>query len=91
MREVGVLGNFRTASGTFTDGDLRLNQRGLRLISEETQSSRVSMNSRLFSLLIQVELVQDTSGCISSGEEIWFLYEFIKDSKRKRIVGLVIT
>ncbi|XP_065023932.1 profilin-like isoform X1 [Musa acuminata AAA Group] len=32
---------FLTASGTFTDGDLRLNQRGLRLISEETQSSRV--------------------------------------------------
>ncbi|CAL9040299.1 unnamed protein product [Musa banksii] len=38
--EVGVLGNCTTASGTFTDGDLRLNQRGLRLISEETQSSR---------------------------------------------------
>ncbi|RZS10131.1 hypothetical protein BHM03_00041304 [Ensete ventricosum] len=56
--------NCRTASGTFTDGDLRLNQRGLRLISEETQSSRVSLNSRLFSLLIQVEFVQDTSGCI---------------------------
>ncbi|URE22285.1 mitogen-activated protein kinase kinase [Musa troglodytarum] len=31
---------FLTASGTFTDGDLRLNQRGLRLVSEETQSSR---------------------------------------------------
>ncbi|XP_008795499.1 mitogen-activated protein kinase kinase 1-like isoform X1 [Phoenix dactylifera] len=29
---------FLTASGTFTDGDLRLNQRGLRLISEETES-----------------------------------------------------
>ncbi|XP_074572603.1 mitogen-activated protein kinase kinase 1-like [Curcuma longa] len=31
---------FLTASGTFTDGDLRLNQRGLRLISEESQTSQ---------------------------------------------------
>lgn len=31
----------RTASGTFQDGDLRLNQRGLRLISEEKET-RVS-------------------------------------------------
>ncbi|KAG6502501.1 hypothetical protein ZIOFF_034782 [Zingiber officinale] len=31
---------FLTASGTFTDGDLRLNQRGLRLISDETQTSQ---------------------------------------------------
>ncbi|WOK95701.1 mitogen-activated protein kinase kinase 1 [Canna indica] len=33
---------FLTASGTFTDGDLRLNQRGMRLISEEAQTSRPS-------------------------------------------------
>ncbi|KAF3790050.1 Mitogen-activated protein kinase kinase 1 [Nymphaea thermarum] len=30
--------NFLTASGTFQDGDLLLNQRGLRLLSEERQS-----------------------------------------------------
>ncbi|XP_072995641.1 mitogen-activated protein kinase kinase 1 [Typha latifolia] len=29
---------FLTASGTFKDGDLRLNQKGLRLISEETET-----------------------------------------------------
>ncbi|XP_008799773.1 mitogen-activated protein kinase kinase 1-like [Phoenix dactylifera] len=29
---------FLTASGTFTDGDLRLNQKGLRLISEQPES-----------------------------------------------------
>lgn len=28
----------RTASGTFHDGDLLLNQKGLRLISEEKES-----------------------------------------------------
>ncbi|KAK1267094.1 Mitogen-activated protein kinase kinase 1 [Acorus gramineus] len=30
--------NYLTASGTFQDGDLRLNQRGLRLVSEENES-----------------------------------------------------
>lgn len=30
---------FRTASGTFHDGDLLLNQKGLRLISEENDST----------------------------------------------------
>ncbi|URE22284.1 mitogen-activated protein kinase kinase [Musa troglodytarum] len=38
---------FLTASGTFTDGDLRLNQRGLRLVSEETQSSRVIVHDNV--------------------------------------------
>eukprot|EP00268_Persea_americana_P012292 TRINITY_DN15174_c0_g1_i3.p1 TRINITY_DN15174_c0_g1~~TRINITY_DN15174_c0_g1_i3.p1 ORF type:complete len:130 (+),score=24.65 TRINITY_DN15174_c0_g1_i3:87-476(+) len=30
--------NFLTASGTFQDGDLLLNQRGLRLVSEEKET-----------------------------------------------------
>jgi hypothetical protein len=34
--------HFRTASGTFKDGELRLNQRGLRLISEEIGNENVS-------------------------------------------------
>jgi mitogen-activated protein kinase kinase 1 len=35
-------GSFRTASGTFKDGELRLNQSGLRLISEENGDVSVS-------------------------------------------------
>ncbi|RZC68508.1 hypothetical protein C5167_031722 [Papaver somniferum] len=34
--------NFLTASGTFQDGDLLLNQKGLRLISEENETTRKS-------------------------------------------------
>jgi hypothetical protein len=34
--------SFRTASGTFTDGELRLNQSGLRLISEKNGDVSVS-------------------------------------------------
>lgn len=30
--------NFRTASGTFHDGNLLLNQKGMRLITEEKES-----------------------------------------------------
>lgn len=35
----------RTASGTFKDGELRLNQSGLRLISEENGDDDVSSRS----------------------------------------------
>ncbi|XP_043722804.1 mitogen-activated protein kinase kinase 6 isoform X2 [Telopea speciosissima] len=36
--------NFLTASGTFQDGDLLLNQKGLRLISEDKESRVIQMN-----------------------------------------------
>ncbi|KAL0912038.1 hypothetical protein M5K25_017981 [Dendrobium thyrsiflorum] len=39
---LAVACHFRTASGTFQDGDLLLNKKGLRLISEES-SSQVGM------------------------------------------------
>jgi len=43
---------FLTASGTFKDGELRLNQSGLRLISEENGDEDVSSRSaRLISIL----------------------------------------
>jgi hypothetical protein len=37
--------SYRTASGTFKDGELRLNQSGLRLISEENGDEDVSSGS----------------------------------------------
>ncbi|XP_020599781.1 mitogen-activated protein kinase kinase 6 isoform X2 [Phalaenopsis equestris] len=36
--------DFLTASGTFKDGDLLLNKKGLRLISEESSSQGIQMN-----------------------------------------------
>ncbi|OAY62721.1 Mitogen-activated protein kinase kinase 1 [Ananas comosus] len=36
---------FLTASGTFQDGDLRLNQRGLRLISEEKETRHIAVQT----------------------------------------------
>lgn len=42
----------RTASGTFHDGDLLLNQKGLRLISEENESRvRFSLSYFIYSLV----------------------------------------
>ena len=42
----------RTASGTFHDGDLVLNQKGLRLISEENESRvRFSLPYFIYSLV----------------------------------------
>lgn len=42
----------RTASGTFHDGDLLLNQKGLRLISEENESCvRFSLSYFIYSLV----------------------------------------
>ncbi|XP_042424337.1 mitogen-activated protein kinase kinase 1-like [Zingiber officinale] len=49
---------FLTASGTFTDGDLRLNQRGLRLISEETQSSQSPDTEDVESLREDLEVIK---------------------------------
>lgn len=50
----------RTASGTFQDGDLRLNQRGLRLISEEKEtrvsSSRCFRYLRIFVLVLMLSV-----------------------------------
>ncbi|KAI3873785.1 hypothetical protein MKW92_023062 [Papaver armeniacum] len=45
--------NFLSASGTFQDGDLLLNQKGLRLISEENETTRV--NAKEFDIQFVLE------------------------------------
>ncbi|CAB4288352.1 unnamed protein product [Prunus armeniaca] len=47
--------SFLTASGTFHDGDLRLNQKGLRLISEEKEAQDQTSDSKELNLEISLE------------------------------------
>ncbi|BFG39820.1 hypothetical protein CerSpe_260950 [Prunus speciosa] len=47
--------SFLTASGTFHDGDLRLNQKGLRLISEEKEAQDQPSDSKELNFEISLE------------------------------------
>ncbi|BBH08341.1 MAP kinase kinase 6 [Prunus dulcis] len=47
--------SFLTASGTFHDGDLRLNQKGLRLISEEKEAQDQTSDSKELNFEISLE------------------------------------
>ncbi|CAN6699385.1 unnamed protein product [Malus baccata var. baccata] len=47
--------SFLTASGTFHDGDLRLNQKGLRLISEEKETPDQTSDSKELNFEITLE------------------------------------
>ncbi|XP_010924452.1 mitogen-activated protein kinase kinase 1 isoform X1 [Elaeis guineensis] len=90
---------FLTASGTFTDGDLRLNQKGMRLISEATESRQpdVKEEDMQFSLedLETIKVIgKGSGGVVQLARHKWLgtLYALkgiqmnIQEAVRKQIV-----
>jgi hypothetical protein len=60
-----ILSSFRTASGTFKDGELRLNQRGLQLISEENGDENVSSWFSIYQWLLLLFVYLSNWFCLS--------------------------
>jgi mitogen-activated protein kinase kinase 1 len=92
---------FLTASGTFKDGELRLNQRGLRLISEENGDENQSTNLKVEDVQLSMddlEMIQvigkGSGGVVQLVRHKWVgtLYALkgiqmnIQESVRKQIV-----